>query len=391
MFLKTFVILPLLFASLNTPSNSSCVVKTHKTTTVCKNKQKKTVSTTTLPTISDQVNVHTNIFYRLNQNVLERRSSSGYYFSNDSRSQSSFHPIRVKAYNQIKSLNKSSGHSNVQFIWDIRPEFPIDIQSYLVYQTKNAAEVFNNIFTNKIYVNTLLATEKDVDYSPVRTSYFTDTYYQLQRFQSTNFNNQLAWITGGGGYWNSQAKLFFGTPTTAATERYVSNWIQIPAHEFFHIVQHYLFSGRINEGRSNFNVVVPHHFREGSAVFIGYSVDTPNLGWYSDAMDQRFSLIWSNNNTLSVPKTQDDIINLLLFTENSADQFAFDLAYPLGAFFWEWFVATYGYEQFISLIKDMPNHSSFDDTIKSNYGISKVDLYRLSSAYMLEAINKIIN
>ncbi len=354
---------------------------------------------TPTPTFSEielqRVTLKGTVFYRLNNGKLERKSDVGLYFNSDAREESSFSQIRLKAFTEIAKLPRSSNHPNVKFEWDIRPGFPAQILEFKLRRAKEAAEVFNSIFKEQITVQGLVATERDVDYPPVKSDYFSDTYDQIKRLGTLNKQNQLIWITGGGGYWNRAGKtigrFFMGTPSDADPAFYSPEWIQLASHEFFHIVQQYLLYPNVSEGQSDFNARVPNNFREGSANFIGYALATENIGWYSDAMDVSLIRVWQSKRDWKPTKTKKDMVDLLIATESRNDPIAFDAAYPLGSIFYEWIVGTYGYSKFMELAKEMGQSSNYSEATKKVFGLSKVELYEKAAPYLLTVFDRTIN
>lgn len=346
-------------------------------------------------TVLERVSLSNAIFYRLNEGRLERKSDLGLFFERDSRIQAEFSPIRNKAFNEIIGQPRANGHSNVNFVWDKRPSFPTAIFNYQLKRANEAAEIFNSLFASPITIKALAATEKDAEYPPAKNQYFSDTYEQLKRIGQLNKENQLIWITGGGGYWDIQGetlgRLFLGTPSDADPKYYSPEWIQLASHEFFHIVQQYLLFPRVNEGQVDFNLKVPHHFREGSANFIGYALSAENLGWYSDAMDVSLIRYWKGSGQGINTRTEADMISLLRFTESRNDPKAFELGYPVGAIFWEWVVGTYGYDKFTALMRELGKSTSFNESTTKILGLGKEELYKNAAPYLLSVFNRAIN
>lgn len=343
----------------------------------------------------DQIKLGNFITYRLVDGKLERKSDNGEFFQSDSRKEIAFSPIRVKAFEEMTSILKTPNHPNVNFVWDIRPSFPSPIKEFKIQKAKEAAEIFNALFTSPITVKAMLATEKDVDYPPVRNQYFGDTAEQLKRVGLINKKDQLIWITGGGGYWSTEGqtigRFFLGTPSDAEPKDYSPEWIQLSVHEFFHIVQQYLVFPMVTEAQADFNVKVPNHFREGAANFVGYVLSTPNLGWYSDAMDVSLIRYWNGIGNWMPAKTENDIVNLLKATESREDPKAFEIGYPLGSIFYEWIVGKYGYSKFIELSKVMGTSPNFSSATKKVFGMAKEDLYAEAAPYILSVFNRAVN
>lgn len=342
-----------------------------------------------------KVTLKETVFYRLNEGKLERKSDRGSYFDSDSRTEDNFDITRIRAYKTISELPRYKNHPNVEFEWDLRPSFPKIIANYNMQSAIEAAEVFNSYFKYPIKIKSLLATEKDVDYSPAKTQYFSDTYEQLKRIGLLANSPQLWWISGGGGYWNLEGqtygRLFFGTPSNSEVGNYSPEWLQVSPHEFFHVVQQYLQFGNIREDQPDFNLKIPNHFREGSANFIGYALALKNLGWYSDAMDVSLIRYWSQAKTWKPSRTKEDVVELLLATESRKDPIAFEIGYPLGALFYEWIVAEFGFGKFMELTAELGKQSSFNETTLKVFGVSKLELYNKASSYILTVFNRTIN
>ena len=345
---------------------------------------------------NDRADFKSLILYRLNNGKLERQSVSGQFFASDSRSNFEFDPIRVNAYREIAEVKRTPDHPNIEFVWDIRSEWPKEIQEFMLRRVKESAEFFNSIFKSKIKVYALLATERDIDYAPVRDFYFSDTEETVRKLALISKGDQLVWIGGGGGYWNrageTAGRFFLGTPSTARTSNYEPNWIQLSAHEFFHIVQHYVWFGRVNQSSERaFNDQVPNHFREGSANFVGYALSSENLGWYSDAMDNSLARYWRSVRGWQPTQTEADMVNLMTLTEQKVDQKAFEVGYPLGAIFYEWMVGTYGYAKFLSFMDELGNNTDFNVSVQKAFGITKNELYKKAAPYILSVFNRAVN
>lgn len=343
----------------------------------------------------EKLTLGSNVSYRLTDGVLERRSDLGLFFSTDSRDQSSFSPLRVKAFDEIAKIKRNQSYTNTKFDWDIRPNFPTLIEKYNVQRLKEAAAVFDALFQNPITINVLLATEKDVEYAFSRNQFFSDTADQLKRLGTLNEKSGPAWITGGGGYYTregrTEGRLFLGTPSWAGTSVYYPEWIQVASHEYFHVVQQYLYFPSVREYDADFNQKVPQHFREGSANFIGYALSSNNLGWYSDAMDVSLIRYWGGSGKGITSRTEADMISLLKFTESRNDPRAFELGYPIGAIFWEWVVGTYGYDKFIALTREFGKSANFNESTTKILGLGKEELYKNSAPYLLSVFNRAIN
>ena len=76
---------------------------------------------------ADQLNFRGPMVYRIVGGVLERKSDSGDFFSNDSRGVDEFNPIRLKAFEELNKRPSDLEHSNIEIVWDIRESFPSEM------------------------------------------------------------------------------------------------------------------------------------------------------------------------------------------------------------------------------------------------------------------------
>jgi hypothetical protein len=129
-------------------------------------------------------------------------------------------------------------------------------------------------------------------------------------------------------------------------------------------------------------IIQPNHFREGAANTVGYLTGFRNLGWGSDAMDW---MVWqralNSRNWIDI-KSVDDVIRMMVGTENWEPNEAFEMAYAIGALMYEWVIATYGRDGFIRLLNQLETVSTFDEALQRSIGLSKSDFYAKSAPYV---------
>jgi hypothetical protein len=114
-----------------------------------------------------------------------------------------------------------------------------------------------------------------------------------------------------------------------------------------------------------------------------------NLGWYSDGLDVSLSLTWRNLESWKPVRNEADIVNLLIATENSWPQPAFEASYSVGAIFLEWIVGKYGMEALKKILENLAMGISFDANLKSSIGLSKEEAYRMSAPYLLSIFERL--
>jgi hypothetical protein len=182
-----------------------------------------------------------------------------------------------------------------------------------------------------------------------------------------------------------QGSIFLTTASYIDLSYINYEWPQVAKHEFFHVVQDYS-QYKSNRARPNSQqealIIQPNHFREGAANTVGYLTGFRNLGWGSDAMDW---MVWqralNSRNWIDI-KSVDDVIRMMVGTENWEPNEAFEMAYAIGALMYEWVIATYGRDGFIRLLNQLETVSTFDEALQRSIGLSKSDFYAKSAPYV---------
>ena len=365
----------------------TCVKKGKKSTWgagVATKTAKSQTTTTTIP--ADSLSYKGTMIYGLSDGVLTRKADSGKYFETDSRSASAFSTIRQKAYSELNPKPGDTSHPNIEFIYDIRPSFPAALVTHSKRELDAAAALWNSYFTTKTKVYVSLVTEQDREYIKSNQWLQQNLPGNFSRFDS---KNERPFITGGGGYWETDGewtgKIYLGTASYLDLTYINFEWPQVARHEFFHVVQDYaMFKNRRSRPstQSEFNKIQPHHFREGGARTASFFTAFRNLGWSADAMDRE---VWARKNAarnwIDI-KTVDDVIRMMIGTESNSPYDAFEMGYAIGAVMYEWLIGTYGLDSFKRLLDQLATAPSFDVALQNSIGLTQTAFYEKSAPYV---------
>lgn len=337
---------------------------------------------------SDQLNFKGAMIYGIESGMLTRKADSGKYFSSDSRATSVFDPIRLKAYEALNKDPRNREHSNVNFIYRISPTFPEILIEYTKRELDEAAALWNPVFETKIDVYVDLVTEKDREAIKSNRWLSINLPETFSRFDS---KRERPFISGGGAYFNPDGawsgNIFLATASYLTLDYVNYEWPEVAKHEFFHVVQDYLFlkAGRNRPpSESDFQQFFPLHFREGGANTIAYLTAFRNIGWSADALDW---LVWQraeNTKNWKVVSSLADAKSLIVATESRNPDDAFEQSYAIGALMYEWVIGSYGLETFIKLLGSLSTSSSFAESVKSVLGMDKNAFYDKVSVYVYD-------
>jgi hypothetical protein len=345
----------------------------------------------------DSVVISQGITYRYINGELERMASkSGKFYKLDSRKQSDFDPIRVKAYAEIRSRVTNASHPNLTFNWDIKPSFPSEIAQFSKDLVEVAASFWGWIFKMPVNVPAQLVTEQDLAWEKMQEVKFSDTLDILNLFTTDGFKNQRPWMGGGAHLWyrnptesNLTSLLNFQAPSYATTGNIAATWVMVPTHEVTHLIQDYFRLGIFDIETKSFDQRANGTFQEGTATLFGYALSMKNLGWYSDGIDEYLYANFKYDKYWKPIKTVDDVINLLVETEARTNNSTHQSSYPVGAMLYEWVIANYGFDAYIKILENLPKYPDFSDNIKASIGITKAQLYKDAAPYILTAFKRV--
>lgn len=345
----------------------------------------------------DSVIISRLIIYRYVNGILERQAnSSGKFFSTDSRKITSFDPIRVKAYEEIRARITNALHPNLKFVWDVKTQFPSEIAAYSKDYVEAAASFWGSVFKEQLTVPAQLVTEQDLEWEKTQEIKFSDTVDILTRFTTDAYKKYTPFMSGGAHYWhknpndpNVYSLLNFQTPSYATSSKIASTWVMVPAHEVTHIVQDYYRKGDGGNDITSFDLRTNATFQEGTATLFGYGISMNNIGWYSDGLDESLYGNFKNDNYSKPVKTVDDVINILKETEARTNDSTHNSSYSIGAMLYEWVIAKYGFDSYMRILENLSKNSDYSDTIKTALGISKVELYQSAAPYILAAFKRL--
>jgi hypothetical protein len=341
----------------------------------------------------DTVNFKGRLIYDVRDGQLIRRADSNSYFESDSRSESSFDAIRIKAYKELNQNARNRSHPNVEFNYSISPSFPKFLVEYSKRELDEAAALWDSFIGKKITVNVYLVTELDRESSKSNPWLQRNLPNVFTRFES---KNERPFIAGGGGYWENNnvwaGNIYLATASYFDHTSVNYEWPAIAKHEFVHLVQDYAFA-RNGRNRGNdeatFFALQLQNFREGSANTIAYLTAFRNIGWSNDALDwlawQRaeYSKQWKTVDTLAEVKA------LMVATDVGTPNEAFEQSYAVGALMYEWLIGTYGFEGYKKVISEFATVSTFSQAVQNALGVKKDDLYDQMAEYVFKRYQKV--
>jgi hypothetical protein len=335
--------------------------------------------------------------YRFQNGTMQRKNVDGKFASTDARKESSFDPIRVAAYKSVMQAVSGKNSSNLVVKYVIRPNYPTTLSSAIKNSFDKTAKQFGDYFPAGTPVTVIMVTEKDKDFIQKELPTIVDQNATGDVWQiASRYLSKSEWVNSsasGGGSASffrgpEQSKGGFYLSHTASYATMETYWPEVAPHEFAHVLQGVFEKDLSFNSFQDYQKKLPQHYVEGSANTLGHILAYPNIGWYSDDSDATIKRYSQGVMSWKPVKTEANVVDLLVATEKSSPNQAFEASYSIGQLFYEWLIGTYGFDKLITLMKNVGPTSSFDENIKTTYGISKMQAYEKAAPYMLRAWTK---
>jgi hypothetical protein len=134
--------------------------------------------------------------------------------------------------------------------------------------------------------------------------------------------------------------------------------------------------------QSEYNKLQPQHFREGGANAVSFITAFRNQGWNADAIDWLLYERRRNNQSWLPLNSTDNVIKMMIATEQSEPNQAFEMSYAIGAVMYEWLIATYGLDGFKKLLDQLATAPSFNVALQNSIGLTQTAFYEKSAPYV---------
>jgi hypothetical protein len=346
----------------------------------------------------EQLDFKNEMVFRISSGNLERQADNKSFFKSDSRPVTNFNAVRVSGYNLIVGHKPGSSHPKILIDYQISSSFPKLLEDYSKKQIEESANYWNSVIDTPTSFTVKLITEKDRESVLKDPLMYSDMGQALDRLAAWDPSSQQIFFTGGGGYLPHQTEgtfqglLMIATSSSAYPERMNFEWPATASHEITHIIQGYFFKDRLPSlTPDQYQAASPDNFREGTANLFGYALSLRNLGWYSDELDKNLLNCLTSAKKWAKVENEAQIADLLTATEIRTPEEAHTLAYPIGALLYEWIFYKYGYDKVIEIFKGQGSSPDYAANIKQSLGISKADLYKEASPYVLANIKRVLN
>ena len=328
-------------------------------------------------------------YYRFSNSVMQRSFFKDKHFtSTDPRKESSFHPIRVKAYAAVRKQFNSINPAGATVQTNVSKTFPRDLFDTLQEQLRQNISHWHEYLPSGSTVQATYFTGSDKEFgdnSKQTMSGPLEDFFMKELERYKEFNCSLGAGVSGAHLINrgpneGQPGYWFAA-STPPQQTFWGPFYQ--PHELTHSVQALIVD-------DIWSIKMPMNFHEGGAEFFGMAMGYSNLAWYADEVDKRVIEKDMHERVMEI-KNKEDVVKMLKITEDNPGPFAGGAevtnsvrwAYSMGNLLWEWVTAEYGYEAYWNILKSLNKTRDYDKSITGVLGVSKEQLYENASPYIL--------
>jgi hypothetical protein len=335
--------------------------------------------------------------FKVENNVLYRNvEANGSWVTTDTRTSNEFDPIRVKAWEEIKSLKVASQRQK-SVTYFVGSNVDPEVEKGYRFLIEKSLLYFNSWITPEVPLYIHIYTEQDREFFKQSMDIYVNGAQDYARLEVDlkNYDGPNSNFSPSGGVTIGALKtsradwINFATFALDSELRPDGLLMYMIPHEISH---HWQFATmqplmrRSGSDRSSCN------FFEGTAVLLGSSIAVDHLGWFNDEMDVITRRVARNSPQFN-PKTPEEVVEeLMKFSSSSASNgLGCTTGYSLGALAYEWLIAEKGLSILPELTKSFNATTSVSDGIKQATGWTDREFYTRAAEYVLRAWNRAVN
>jgi len=334
----------------------------------------------------------------LNNGVLERSFFEDKLFTaTDTRSNSGFDSIRLKAYQTIRShVSTTKTLPTVDF--HVSADFPKIKLAYSKEQLSSTLAYYSDFISVGSHFQATFITEKDSalisvdDISrPDDAQWIIDTFLDPKQAGYLNcgwrYGVSGSHILGSVSKNNGQIGYWMISPTLHGDRFWDPTYL---THEVTHGVQDVIW--RKNDISPMEQAGAPYFLIEGGGYLFGIGLSLTNIGWYQDDLYRKIYEYYLNGPELArqKPNSTADILKMIKAAEVNDNDVGQNWAYTIGALLWEWVIANYGFEAYWDIVRGISIKQNYDETVLKVIGKSKEALYAEAAPYILKGFHEAI-
>jgi hypothetical protein len=336
---------------------------------------------------------------------LERKGGPVTNWSSDaSRPGQSIDPIRVKAFEEIQKYSKGATSKPGVVNFSFGPNVDSGVEAAYRKYFNSSIKFYESRIPEGTVLNVVVTSEKDDEFTKSALEKFFGNQSQANDFfkrYETDIHQFISlgkgWSGGGSvsSYGPGKPLLYFGYVCSC----FNSEDILMPnvSHEITHYFQ---FATTPNVRKQNFignypdwvegKVYIPSSLMEGSANTLGAAILVEHVGWYSDMMDWNLGRYKRNGKIQSI-SSADEAVTLMKTVKswNIEPLGLGELHYALGQIIWEFYIATYGMESYMTLFANIEKYGDIEMALQKTENISESDFYQKAAPYVMRAFNAV--
>lgn len=341
--------------------------------------------------------------HKYEKGVIYRKGNNESEWSRTTAPSSKIDEIRLKAFNEIKTISSASELKNSE----LKVEFGENVNQYFrtayTELLKKSMAYWDSFVAPKSIVPVLVVTELDKSKIQQWVNQFSYGESELKRFESTltpyfpseTNRNQSAGGSVTGMFLKTEPERLVGAGFFHYGSSHIEENLLLDniAHEITHWYQ---FVSTPKVPKQNFyedpnkpgellerEIRVGCNFMEGTAVLFGNALLVDNAQWFSDGLDVIMRRVQRQLPYLDI-KTTQDVVREMKKSESWLGRNC-SAGYALGALTYEWLIANQGVQSFNKLLNSYGSTSNVNDAIFNATGMTRDEFYEKSSPYVLKA------
>lgn len=297
-------------------------------------------------------------------------------------------PIRIAAYNSVKEFKCGASHPNITFTRAISPLINPTTAASMDKLLENDFNCFDSYMPGPINLKVFYVSGSDYVYAEKSVLPFLN---EQEGRHLTEIMAQMAagaWGSKGmaGGFVNWAKDHSYAFLVIHLTDNYI--WEEkdhkLITHEFTHVIQD-AWRQHVNlQSEADWIRQSPAYFTEGGADSLAYTFEATsleNLDKFMKSVEFDMSRDPSASRFRNITNV-DEMLARMKEVIDPKDSAANGVQYPIGGLIGEYLIGKYGFDKYLTIIKNLGTYGDFSENLKNTIGLTQDQMLEAAAPYV---------
>jgi hypothetical protein len=299
-------------------------------------------------------------------------------------------PIRVAAYQSVQEFKCGKSYSNITFTKDIGPNFDKTIALKMDKLLENDLNCFDNHLPGPLKLKVFYVSQSDTEFVKTSVNPYLNSDDIAHLKDILDLMAAGNWGKGGmaGGFvsWARDHSYIFLVIHLTDNFIWEEKENKLITHEFTHVIQDVWRQNASLKTEEDWIRQSPGYFTEGGADALAYTFEATSLSAFDTNMKNVEFNMTRNTYAERFRKVSnvEEMLSRMKETIWPRDEVTKGIQYPIGGLIGEYLIGKYGFDTYLTLIKNLGKYGDFSDNLKNTIGLTQDQMLEAAAPYVFK-------